>query len=333
MQKVIIIGGGLSGVYLASLLEKKYAVTILEARDRIGGRVYSIDGHDMGPSWIWQHHTKMFSLVNSLGLELFAQYEKGYALYDTKEKVELFNTPPSAPSFRLKGSLSELINTIQKRLTNTKILLHQEVTTLQESDKSVEVITASDTYVADYVISTLAPRLATKLAYTPALPSALKSKMMQTQTWMGNSAKCVIEFKTAFWRQKSLSGFVFSHGGPLGEIHDASLHNRPALFGFVSANADMQTIEEDVTEQMQRLFDIEENEIVSIFIVDWRHEQFTATIEDNRPLATHPQYGIDTSSYSQRVLFSSTEFSYEEGGYLEGAIRNAEKVFLNITQR
>lgn len=91
-------------------------------------------------------------------------------------------------------------------------------------------------------VITLAPRLAAKLAYTPALPPAFKLKMLQTQTWMGNSAKCVIECKTAFWRKKSLSGFVFSHIGPLGEIHDASLEHRPALFGFINANADMQTI-------------------------------------------------------------------------------------------
>jgi len=332
MQKVIIIGGGVSGVYLASLLEEKYEVIILEARDRLGGRVYSIDGHDLGPSWIWQHHTKILTLIDSLGLQIFPQYEKGYALYDTKDKVELFNTPPAAPSFRLKGSLSELINAIKNKLTNTKILLNKKVTALEESQNRVKVVTSSAQYEADYVVSTLAPRLAMKLAFTPALPHTLVLKMLQTQTWMGNSAKCVIEFKTAFWRKKSLSGFVFSHLGPLGEIHDASLENRPALFGFVSSNADMQNIEESVKEQMQRLFDIDKSEIVDIYIVDWREEQFSATKEDNKPLSAHPQYGIDTSIYSKRILFSSTEFSFEEGGYLEGAIRNADKIFFDLTQ-
>ena len=330
MKKVIIVGGGLSGVYLASLLEKKYEVTILEARDRLGGRVYSVDGHDLGPSWIWEHHTSILSLIDSLGLELFSQYTKGYALYDTKDKVELFNTPPSSESVRMKGSLSELINAIKDKLTNTKILLNEEVTTLQENDDKVKVLTALGQYEADYVVSTLAPRLAVKLAFTPALPHGLESKMLQTKTWMGNSAKCVIEFKTAFWKEKSLSGFVFSHLGPLGEIHDASLENRPALFGFVSTNADMKNIKEDVKKQLIRLFDIDESEILNIHIVDWRDEKFSSTQEDKKPVSTHPQYGIDTSEYSQKILFSSTEFSDEEGGYLEGAIRNADKVFFDL---
>jgi len=50
MKKIIIIGAGLSGLYLASLLEDTYDVLILEARDRVGGRALSIDGHDLGPS-------------------------------------------------------------------------------------------------------------------------------------------------------------------------------------------------------------------------------------------------------------------------------------------
>ena len=55
MKNIIIIGAGLSGIYAATLLQKKYNVTILEARDRIGGRVLTVDGFDMGPSWVWQH--------------------------------------------------------------------------------------------------------------------------------------------------------------------------------------------------------------------------------------------------------------------------------------
>jgi monoamine oxidase len=43
-QKVVIIGAGISGLYLAYLLEEKFDVTILEARDRVGGRIYSIYG-------------------------------------------------------------------------------------------------------------------------------------------------------------------------------------------------------------------------------------------------------------------------------------------------
>ena len=326
MKKVLIVGAGLSGVYLASLLEKKYEVTILESRNRLGGRVFSINGHDLGPSWIWTHQKNILKLVSSLGLELFAQKTQGYALYDTKDRVELFNPPPSAPSARMKGSLTSLIDTIFSKLTKTQIIFKEEVHSVEEQENAVKILTNKNEYEADYIIFTLAPRLVAQLVFEPELPEDLKSKMLQTQTWMGNSAKCVIEFKSAFWREKSLSGFVFSHIGPLGEIHDASIEGRAALFGFVNANADMQNLEINVKKQLLRLFEIDENEIISIYVLDWREEKYSSTRDDSKPLSAHPQYGIDTSEYSQKILFSSTEFSYEEGGYLEGAIINATKI-------
>lgn len=326
MKKVLIVGAGLSGVYLASLLEEKYEVTIVEARDRLGGRVFSVNRHDLGPSWIWSHQKNILKLVSSLGLELFSQNTQGYALYDTKDKVELFNPPPSAPSARMKGSLTSLINAIFSKLTKSQIIFNEEVHSIKEKENSVKVFSNKNEYEADYIISTLAPRLVAQLAFEPKLPEDLKATMLQTQTWMGNSAKCVIEFKSAFWREKSLSGFVFSHIGPLGEIHDACIEGKAALFGFVNANADMQNIEENVKTQLVRLFEINEDEILNIYTLDWREEKYSATLQDAKPLSAHPHYGIDTNNYSQKILFSSTEFSHEEGGYLEGAIINATKI-------
>ena len=54
-KKLVIIGAGLSGLYSAVLLQDMYDVTIMEARNRTGGRIMGTDGHDMGPSWIWTH--------------------------------------------------------------------------------------------------------------------------------------------------------------------------------------------------------------------------------------------------------------------------------------
>ncbi|KAK0736354.1 hypothetical protein B0T21DRAFT_366762 [Apiosordaria backusii] len=56
-HRVCIIGAGISGLRCADiLLSRGFKVTILEARDRIGGRICQSDdlGYtvDMGPNWI-----------------------------------------------------------------------------------------------------------------------------------------------------------------------------------------------------------------------------------------------------------------------------------------
>lgn len=325
-ENIIIIGAGLSGLYLAYLLEEKYNITLVEARERIGGRIYSIDGHDMGPSWIWSHHTHILSLVKELDLTLFAQYTRGDALYDTRAKVERFTSPPSAPSARIEGSLTQLVNTLYTRLQNSEVVFSQEIVGIVQNENSVVVQSQTKSYEAEYVISTLAPRLAAKLDFSPSLPPDLLATLQSTQTWMGHSAKCVVEFEESFWRKEDLSGFTFSHIGPLGEIHDASTKDKAALFGFVQANGDMQTFQEDVRAQMLRLFGENGSKIKAIHLVDWRKERYSADKEDTKPLREHPQYGIDTGSYSRRVLFSATEFSAQEGGYLEGSIRRAKMI-------
>ncbi len=330
-KSLTIVGAGVSGLYLAYLLQENFDITILESRERVGGRIFSLDGHDMGPSWVWPHHTNVLTLIENLGLKLFRQYTKGYALYDTQGKVELFNAPSSAPSFRVEGSLSQLTQALHKNLKNVNILYQEVVEAIEAESDLVMVKTSKKSYESDAVVVTLPPRLAANLDFIPKLPLHLEEQMKQTQTWMGNSAKCVVEFKSAFWRDRDLSGFAFSHVGPLGEIHDASTQDKAALFGFVNLNADMENFERNVRAQMKRLFEIEESEIVKVYLVDWKKEVFSSVEEDASSRGAHPQYGIDMSSYSPRVYFGATEFSYEEGGYIEGAVRQAAKIAEKIT--
>ncbi len=325
-KKLIIVGAGLSGLYLASLLQKEFDVTLLEARDRIGGRIYSQDGHDLGPSWIWPHHTNMQALLNNLGLELFRQYDKGYALFDTQNKVEHFSPPPSSPSARVEGSLSKLIEKLSKTLTNTQIILEQELLHVKLQDNAIIATTQSRSYESDYLIMTLPPRLCTQVTYDPPLEKSLQETMQATQTWMGNSAKCVVEFSSAFWREKGLSGFVFSNQGPLSEIHDACTEDKAALFGFVSLNVNADEMKTKVIDQMVRIFGIDPSEIKAVYFLDWKEERFTSVKEDRNSLSSHPSYGIDAQHFEGKLLFSSTEFSYKEGGYLEGALINAKKI-------
>ena len=77
--KVIIIGSGFSGLAAAYQLKKrKIDFVVLEARDRISGRVFShtIDESEnlvveLGAEWVGASHKRIISLCRELGLELF----------------------------------------------------------------------------------------------------------------------------------------------------------------------------------------------------------------------------------------------------------------------
>src|SRR5437870_3281275 len=76
--KIVVIGAGFSGLSAAyKLTQRGFEVTVLEARNRIGGRVFShvIDKDDnlvveLGGEWVGNSHTRIQELCNEFHLEL-----------------------------------------------------------------------------------------------------------------------------------------------------------------------------------------------------------------------------------------------------------------------
>ena len=91
---VLIVGGGLAGLTAARLLHRSgIDFRLLEARDRLGGRILSAgadgnpsaDGFDLGPSWFWPAaQPAMAALVADLGLPVLVVSQ--FTLYaDTRK--------------------------------------------------------------------------------------------------------------------------------------------------------------------------------------------------------------------------------------------------------
>jgi monoamine oxidase len=297
----------------------------------LGGRIHTVDGFDLGPSWVWAHQKRVLDLIHSLDLEIFPQYEKGQALYETPNGVERFIPPSNAPSGRIKGGVGELIDRLKAKLNRTTIHLNKPILSVSEIGDEVSLQSDWELYTFDEVIITLPPRLIIEsLVFEPPLPSDAQGIFENIPTWMGHSAKCVIEFKSPFWREMGLSGFCFSHSGPMGEIHDACIEGKYALFGFINVHANMSTIEEDVHHQCQHLFGRAGENIFNFYCVEWRKEPFTAVVQDEISPKSHPEYGISIDHFGGKVHFIGTETSFNEGGYLEGAIASAQRVFQTL---
>ncbi|MDE2344183.1 MAG: NAD(P)/FAD-dependent oxidoreductase, partial [Betaproteobacteria bacterium] len=112
-----IVGGGLSGLHAASLLHRRGVdCCLLEARQRLGGRILSVQGagadarFDLGPAWFWPDmQPRLRQLVDELGLAAFEQQTRGAILVE-RFKLEApqryergFNTEPR--SMRLQGGM------------------------------------------------------------------------------------------------------------------------------------------------------------------------------------------------------------------------------------
>lgn len=79
--EVIIVGGGLSGLYAARLLEKAgINYLLLECRERMGGRILQANTveADLGATWFWPTiQPALKQLFRELNIESFSHQERG----------------------------------------------------------------------------------------------------------------------------------------------------------------------------------------------------------------------------------------------------------------
>src|SRR5690606_7685240 len=89
-KKVIIIGAGFAGLSAAHMLKQNgYDVTILEARNRISGRVFSHKISDelvieIGAEWVGSSHDRLIGMCEEFGLELKDNRFQSHMIYDNK---------------------------------------------------------------------------------------------------------------------------------------------------------------------------------------------------------------------------------------------------------
>lgn len=224
--KYIIVGAGLSGLTCAYQLQKSGETDfiILESRDRTGGRILTKDGVDFGATWFQEHHHYMHQLCDELGVGRFPQYSKGQStlVYSSMAPAHLFENDPSAtPASRISGGTSALIDALSEQLTS-KIRLNTNVLSVTEIADGLKVETSAGDHTVAKIVITVPPLIATRIAFTPALPETLTAAMENTHTWMSNAIKVGLTFEKPFWRSKNLSGMIIGQVGPVTELYDHS---------------------------------------------------------------------------------------------------------------
>lgn len=343
---VIIVGAGLSGLYIAWKLQQQGRdVRVLEARSRSGGRILSTENNgryfDLGPAWVWpQFQPHLEHLIDELSINIFKQYTRGDMLYQKVDaQVERYpGQSAHGDSWRIEGGAKRLISALQHKLDRSCVRLNSVVTAI---DLSNRLILAKEDdqvrrYHAEQIILALPPRLFLQnIQFTPQFDNAILDSLHAIPTWMAGHSKIVFIYETPFWREAGLSGEAFSQHGPLSEIYDASPADESlyALTAFVGLSTQQrgqmqaQLLLKACIAQLQKLFGDESQNIKETYVLDWSNEPYTSAQADLTSPMQHPHYAAELprSFYEGRLILSGTEVAQQQGGYLEGALESANE--------
>lgn len=171
--QMLIIGGGVSGLRIGSLLSKAdISFKILESRDRLGGRVLTDikdnNYFDLGPTWYWpESENTIVNLIDELNISTVEQYNSGSSLLEfSKDNApkRVASSEVNSESMRIIGGVNTLVDALKNDVTPDSIETGKKVTSVRhEDDHSISVNTydetdgTEETYHADVIILTVPP--------------------------------------------------------------------------------------------------------------------------------------------------------------------------------
>lgn len=346
-KNVVIVGGGLSGLTLAYYLsEHNLSVTILEASERLGGRIQTVYGNlqtplELGATWLSNAHPELIRLLDELEIKRYPQYSGGISLFQTKsfEPAQQFYIPDGEqPSFRIEGGTQTLIDKLTSKLSGKQIILNDAATTIREQSDAIEVITQCRHHKADVVILCLPPQLCSNIEFSQGVPKSVTELLPTVQTWMAGAIKFAVEYKEPFWRNGGFSGMLFSHAGLIVEMYDHTnmSEDKFGFTGFLNEGARLydQTVRKElVLNQLSSLFGDHAQQATDYQDKIWTDRFITS----GNQIISHPHQNnghpaLQQAYMNNKLHFCGTETSTSHAGYMEGAVFAAKAKALQLIE-
>jgi monoamine oxidase len=226
-KKIIVIGAGMSGLVAAyELVRVGHDVTILEARDRIGGRVLTIrspfsNNHfaEGGAARIKPSHNLTLGYANhfNLNLDPFYATSGDYVNMSNGNREIISNNTYLNTSYgsilrneylKIRGGSDLLPHSFyNSSALNNKIYLGVPVTSIHQQNNNVTVQTSNgNQFIADRVLCTVPITVLNKIQFTPPL-SPEKQTAMNGGYRYAPSTRVYMQFQNRFWEDESLNGW------------------------------------------------------------------------------------------------------------------------------
>lgn len=227
IQKIIILGGGMSGLVAAYELRRAgHDVTVLEARQRLGGRVHTLsapfsDGQfaEAGASRIPSNHDLTLAYATHFGLIMDPFYaDSGHyvSLQDTSRTLidanDYIIQPPWPGSVncsaysKIRGGMSQLPMAFARDLEDI-IFLNSVVESVEQSNEQVVISTEDgQLHTADMLLCTVPLPVLNNITFNPALSSQKTAAANGAYTY-SPSTRVYSQFEQRFWQNDGLNGW------------------------------------------------------------------------------------------------------------------------------
>ncbi|MGD8190184.1 FAD-dependent oxidoreductase [Brevibacillus ginsengisoli] len=321
---VIVVGAGVAGLAAAHTLHTQgFRVMVLEARDRIGGRVWTDKttgtAVDLGTSWI---HTMDYS--NPMKF-LASTYELAH-----RDQADF------------TVGFDQFLNHMREGLD---IRLNHVAYQIYHNEQEVGIGTYNGLFRAKYAVITLPLGVLKKgtVSFRPALPD--RKQLAINRLGTGHLNKFYLQFANVFWEKDARTLEVGTSNTQLNEyLNLFKFTNQPVLVGSFSADAAKQmenwSDQEIVDQAMASLRTKYGQSIpqpIHAKISRWNSDPFAyGAYTYHTPQSTSDDMDALAEAVANRLFFAGeatnqTDYASAYGAYQSG-VREAEKI-MNLTSK